>query len=125
MPNREEELNAKLESVRQIAKENPGVDEQRLLADLLLQDKDNYLPASQKTRAYLISFLFPPFGLYYVIKFFFRNERDARKVAYICLGITGFVFALGLIIANSILSSVPEIEQVNSDQINQLIELYR
>jgi len=112
MPNREEELAAKLESVRKITKENPEVDEKRLVEGLLLQDKTDYLPANLKTRAYIISLLFPPFGLYYVIKFYFREEKDAKKVAFICLGITGLTFILGLVIANAVFSSVPEIDQV-------------
>ena len=125
MVNKEDELAAKLESVRKITKENPQVDEKSLVEGLLLQDKTDYLPASLKMRAYIVSFLFPPFGLYYVIKFFFREEKDARKVALICLGITGAVFILGLIIANAVFSSVPQINQVSPDQIKDLIELYR
>ena len=122
---REKELAEKLESVRRLAKENPEVDESKLMEGLLLQDKDDYLPSSQKTRAYLVSFFFPPFGLYYVIKFYFGPEKDARKVAFICLGITVSVFILGLVLAGAILSSVPEIDQVSPDQINDLIKLYR
>lgn len=125
MPNREERLNAKLEKIREIARESPGIDEKRLLEDLLLQDKDDYLPASLKTRAYIVSLLFFPFGLYYAVKFFFRAELDARKAAYICLGITVIVFIIGLVAARAVFSSVPELDQLSPNQINDLIELYR
>lgn len=125
MSDREEELAREVEKIQQMAKDDPEVDSAELVKNLLERDKGSYLRTGQKIRAYLISFLFPPFGLYYVVKFYFRSEQDAKKAAGISLALTVLAFVFLWFVTSTILSSVSELDQLNEDQVRELIDLYQ
>ena len=123
MPKNEQQLVAEIEKIRNAA-EDSQVNVQEAVKILFEQNKADYLPSALKVRVYLISFFFPPFGLYYAVKFwFFRTEQDARKTAWICLGITIATFLLIGAVMQILVSSLPQLKQVGPEQIQELIEL--
>src|SRR3989338_2083927 len=86
---KETEIADKMERIRKLAAENKNIDEQALITALLADaDSAAQLSGKETGKAYLISILAPPFGLYYAAKFWFRAEADARKAAYICVVLT-------------------------------------
>lgn len=120
---KETELAAEIEKIRQLARENKNIDEQALITALLeAHAAVETLPGAEVVRAYIVSLLIPPLGLYYAIKFWLRSETDARKTAYICLALTAASVIITFWLAGSILSS-PEIKNIQSITPEQIREL--
>jgi len=122
---KEDELAKQIAQIEQLAKENPEVDSTALIKNLMEQNRlQPAIPTGIKARAYIVCLFFPPFGLYYVIKFFFAAEDEGRKQAAICLILTGFSLFLTLWIANGVFSANPELEQIknlNPQDIRELL----
>jgi len=99
MSDEEEKIAAEIANIEKIAKDDPNIDQTALVTNLLQRKQGETLPAKQVLRSYLVSLFFPPFGLYYVVKFFLRPEPDARRAAWINLALT----ALAIIIMASLI----------------------
>ena len=122
MPNKDEVLAAEIAKIQKLAKENPEIDATALISNLLTKSQEEFLPAKQKTRAYLISLLLPPFGLSYVVRFFWRSEKDAKQTAWTCLALTVFTFLVTWWLASSVFSS-PELNGLQNIKPQDIYEL--
>ena len=123
MSNREEDLAGQIARIQEMAKDNPEIDAPALIKNLMEgESQKSLIPAKMKTRAYLISLLAPPFGLYYVVKFFLQAESDARKQAWICLALTGAGLLILQLLGNILFSS-PELQEIQNINLKDIQEL--
>ena len=122
MADREQDLSEKIEQIRKVAKANPGVDEAALASALLQEHSKGGLPGKEVARAYVVSLLAPPFGLYYVFKYWLRSESDARKTAIVCLIMTTVSLAVLWFLGSVIFSSpqIQSIQNLNPQDVRQL-----
>lgn len=125
MAQNDEKLAAEIAKIQELVKDNKNLDANALIANLLARGEEQAVPSGQKARAYLVSLLFPPFGLYYAAKFFWLGTVDARRVAWICLAMTAVAAIVLWALVGSIASSVPELNQIqnlNSRDIQELLQ---
>src|SRR6185503_20528372 len=95
----EEQLSKKVEEYQKLAKENPNVDVSMLMMNALAQEDSGKTKTKSYRWAYLISAGLPPFGLIYVIMYYFSDNDEDKTAANICLLLTAislFVFAISL-----------------------------
>ncbi|HLC44320.1 MAG: hypothetical protein A2722_01690 [Candidatus Doudnabacteria bacterium RIFCSPHIGHO2_01_FULL_50_11] len=122
MTKREELLAEEIARIQALSREDKKIDTAALVSDALLRHRASTGTAKGVWRAYLVSLLFPPFGLYYTIRFFFEDSEDARQAAWVCLTLTavsGF-FTLWLLNAAFSSSTVKQIENISPQQIRDL-----
>ena len=119
-------IEKELEQYQQIAKKNKNVDLTVLMANALKQQEENLTPPKQKQWGYLISLLFPPFGLLFAIKFYVNEKSDGKQTALICLILTIFSILLAWLFIKIILSGsgadLNQIQQIKPEDIKQLLE---
>jgi hypothetical protein len=115
---REEDLAKKLEYYKELAKNDKNIDVAALMVNELqsLQNEELYLSHSAKRWGYTISLIAPPFGLIFVLKFWFSDKQDGRRAALICLALTAFSLAATTWFFNAIISS----SGLNLDQLQQI-----
>jgi len=121
--NNEEKLAAEIQRISDLHKENKDIDTTALIANVLAQNREENIPAGQKTRAYLVSLLFPPFGLYYFVKFIIQDNAQAKKLAWTALALTVIAIAAVWWLTSAILSASPELQQIQNIDLKQLQEL--
>lgn len=121
---REEELAEEIANIEKLGRENKNIDTAALIANLLARQDTESLPSKQKSRAYLVSLLMPPFGLYFVFKFLLRAEPDARRAGWVCLILTGISLFLLIILGNAVFSNpqVQSIQNLSPQDIYQLTQ---
>lgn len=119
----EEKLAAEIEKIQELHQQNKNIDTTALISNLLAQNRENSVSAGLKTRAYLVSLLFPPFGLYYFFKFIFQDSREAKRLAWISLALTIAAFIIVWWLSSAILSASPELEQIQNIDLRELQEL--
>lgn len=88
MGKREEELAKKLEEYQNLAKENKNIDVAQLMIAAMQNQESNLLSSRQKNLAYMVSFFFPPFGLFFALKFWLSDKEDANHAALVCVLLT-------------------------------------
>ncbi len=112
---REEKLAQDIAKVRQLAKENEGIDANMLVMNALKIPGGQFVSARTKRWAFLISLAVPPFGLLFAVKYFLSSETDAKTVGWICVGLTVFSTLLAWITFSFMLSgtSLEQIQQIN------------
>jgi len=81
----------KIESLEQFSQKHPGVDVTPLL-------QRNLQSPPNRWRVYLISLLFPPFGLYYTIKYVFvdNDSEEKRRLGWMALWLTVGIIVLSI-----------------------------
>lgn len=125
MPSNEEKIAAEIAEIQKLARENKEIDANALIANVMARYQNNsgQMPAGQKMRAYLVSLLLPPFGMYYVVKFLMQDDEAAKRVAWICLAITvGSVLATWWM-AQTIFSSLGgQLQSVSPSQLQELVQ---
>lgn len=124
MLTKEERLSEQIAKIQQMAKENPQIDANALIATLFTKNQESFLPEGEKMKAYLVSLFVPPFGLYFVAKFFTRTESDARRTAWVCLLLTVVAVILTWWVLGSAFSNpqIQQIQNLNPQDIQSLIE---
>ncbi|MDP3740982.1 MAG: hypothetical protein Q8R08_01485 [bacterium] len=124
MPTNEEKITAEIAEIQKLAKENKDIDANALIANIMAryQNTAEQLGAAQKTKSYLVSLLLPPFGIYYVIKFFIQGGTDARRVAWICLAITVLSILVTWSLSKTILSSFADTGIITPGQLQELVQ---
>lgn len=120
MPNNEERLAEEVARITELAKTDKNIKADVLIESLFNQQTQT-LPSRLKIRAYLVSLLFPPFGFYYVFKFLFREESDARQTALVC-GVLTVVAILLLVWLSFLFTSSPGLDQVKNITPQQIQE---
>ena len=86
----------KIESLEQFSQKHPGVDVTPLL-------QRNLQSPPNRWRVYLISLLFPPFGLYYTIKYVFvdNDSEEKRRLGWMAVWLT-----IGVILVSALTISL-------------------
>lgn len=124
--NSEEELAEQIAKIQELAKTNKNLDATAMITSLLEQHQSSSIPNKMRIRAFLVSMIFPPFGLYYVIKFLFSPERDARRLALICFLLTAgaiiFFWAILNVILSPYASNLEQIQNIDLKQIQELTQ---
>ena len=119
----EDKVAAEIQRIQDLKKQNPDIDTSVLISNVFAQNREEGVPAGQKTRAYLVSLLFPPFGLYYFVKFIIQDNAEAKKLAWTSLVLTVIAIIALWWMTSAIFSSIPELEQVQNIDLKQLQEL--
>jgi len=68
--------------------------------------------------------LLPPFGLYYVVKFFIKGEQSARRAAWTCIILTVLSLGTTAWLGYAVLSQTPDLGQLQSispEDLNDLL----
>lgn len=119
----EDKLAAEIQRIEALHKENKDIDTSALIANVLAQNREESVPSAQKMRAYLVSLLFPPFGLYYFVKFIIQDNAQAKRLAWTSLALTIIAIIFVWWLSSAILSSSPELQQIQNINLKQLQEL--
>jgi|GEM_PF-2075713 len=114
----------RIESLVQVSKENPGVD----LTPLL---KENLQPPLPRRRVYFVSLLFPPFGLYYTVKYLLldNDSNEKRRLGWIALVCT--VLAIGAaigsfaLVAKLLVQTQPNLPENPTDLLREYQDIVR
>lgn len=121
---KEKGISDQIKKYQDLAKDDKSID----IASLALsglQGPGNLVSPKSKTRAYIVSLLFPPIGILIAVYYFFRDEQDSNTVAWISLALTGTVLLLFWISFKALLSgsgvSLDQIEQIDPEEIRQLL----
>lgn len=107
MTDREDETAKEIAEIQRLAKDNKDIDANTLISNALERYRDQTpIPQGQKIRAYLVSIFLPPFGLYYVFKYFASGDTEGKRLAVICLVLTIVSILITFSLAGSIFSSL-------------------
>lgn len=126
MEDREEQITKRIEEIQRLAATDKNIDAPALIESLLSQAKEPGLSVKEKTRAYMVSLLLPPFGLYYVVKFFIRGEQSARRAAWTCIILTVLSLGITAWLGYAVLSQTPnlgELQGVSPQNLQDLNDL--
>ena len=101
-----------------------NIDTSVLLINALEQQDQNKISTKWKRWGYLVSVGVPPFGLIFVVLFYFSEYDDGKSSALTCLILTVISSALALIMIKATLSgsgtSVEQLQQIKPADIYQL-----
>ncbi len=120
----EEQITEEIKRIEELKKTDKNIDVKALVENTFARHATD-TPTSGKTRAYLVSLLFPPMGLYYFVKFIVRDGADAKKTAWMSLVLTiiASVLTWWLLSASfSTNSTIKDIENINLKQIQELTQ---
>ena len=112
----------KIQKLAEFFNKTPGVDVTPLLQEQLK-------PSPSRWRVYLISIFFPPFGLYYTIKYLLldNDSDEKRRLGWIALAITLVMIFVTYLILTSMAQFLfrlqPGLEQDPSDLLRQYQEV--
>jgi hypothetical protein len=126
MSDEEEKLAAELAQIGELASKDKKIDASILIESALAHAQQEQLPKKQLKRAYWVSLLLPPFGLYYAFKYFLSQEPGARRVGWVCLILTGvslfFVWALAQLLFSSTSGTLQQLQGITPQQIRDLTQ---
>lgn len=124
--NQEKKLEEQFQEFKEMAKEGKSVDMASLMINALENQVKNTVAQKKKTRACLVSFLLPPFGMLYALKYYLSAESDAKQVANICVILTAVSFLILWLTVKMMLAgsgvSLDQIQQINPSDIQQLLQ---
>lgn len=124
----EEKLEKQFKDFQEVAKENKNVDVAALMVSALQVSDSSKKTSGIGSRrwAYLISLGAPPFGLFFVLKYYFGDDEDGRQAAFICVILTLIGGVLAWVLFSSVLSSshtsLQQIEQITPSEINSTLK---
>ncbi|MCL5009312.1 MAG: hypothetical protein M1400_03165 [Patescibacteria group bacterium] len=120
----DKDLENKIQTFRELGKENPNVNVNLLMMNALETESENKISAKSYKWPYLISVGAPPFGLIYVFKYYFSSDENDQRAAKICLFLTIIsviaFFAFSKALFSSSGTSLQQIEQIKPSDIQQL-----
>ena len=123
----EEQLSKKIEQYQELAKEDKNIDVAALamaaMADAQMQEQND----KGKKKAYWISVLLPPLGLFVAAYYLLAGKPDAKRVALICTIITVIMLLGSWLLLKSFISSIPaeQMNQLQGVDPKQLIKEYQ
>ncbi len=103
------------------------IDAAALMINAMQQQDQNRLSPKSRRIAFLVSLALPPIGyLIAVYYFFFKDESDAKTIAYWCVGLTtislvGSIIFFQLLISSSG-QSVEQLQQIKPSDIYELTQ---
>jgi hypothetical protein len=122
----DDQLESKVASYVEAAKENKNVDVAALMLNALESEDQNRLSNKSKHWAYLIAIGVPPLGLLFAAWFFFSDKTDGRQAAGMCVFLTVLSIAMFFISAKLFFSSagvsVQQIEQIKPADIHEFVQ---
>lgn len=122
----EDKLAQELETYRELAKKDKKIDVASLMVSALQQQQANLLSDKEKHWAYLISLVFPPFGLIFAFRFYFSGKDDGEQAAWFCGVLTVLSILLTVlfikVVANSSGLKLDQVQQVQPSQIQELLQ---
>ncbi len=121
----EEKLQNLVEEYANLAKDKK-VDATALMINALQQEDATRVSSKTKRWVYLISIGLPPVGYLFTLWFYFREESDAKTLAYVCAGLTTFSLILSIFFFQAVLkssgTSVEQIQQIKPADVYQLTQ---
>lgn len=121
----EDKINDLVKEYAELGKDK-NVDVASLMLDALQKQTQNVVSSGTKRWVYLVSIGIPPLGYLLAIWFFFRDEYDAKVVAYVCIALTTLSLVLSIVFFKLILSgsgtSVEQLQQIKPQDVYQLTQ---
>jgi hypothetical protein len=123
----EEKVSKQIEEYKKLAEEHKGIDVASLMINALEQAQRDEIDRRKKRRAYLVSVILPPFGLFFAAYYALGDKPDGKRVAINCVILTVVTIAVAWGIGWLILSSAgPEktssIENINVKELERLLQ---
>ena len=120
----DKELEKRLETYQQLAKENPNVDVNMLMASALAQESQKIHSAKSYKWPYLIALGVPPLGLLFALKYYLSGDEDDRTAANICVLLTIVAVLIFYAFSKALLSgSGASLEQIQQIKTKDILEL--
>jgi len=120
----EKDLAKQVEVYKDLGQENPNVDVGMLMLNALQNAKQNNVSTKAKWWIYTISSSIPLSGFLFAFYYYFKDEDDAKQVAWIAIALTVLsvivYWALGAATLSGTGQSLQGIEQIKPSQIQQL-----
>jgi hypothetical protein len=120
----EEELAKQIETYKNLGKQSPNVDVGMLMLNALQNAKQNNVSTKAKWWIYTISSSIPMSGFLFAFYYYFKEEDDAKQVAWIAIFLTVLsvlvFWGLGKLTLSGSGQSLQGIEQIKPSQIQQL-----
>lgn len=118
------DLSKKIEDFQALARENPNVNVNLLMASALSEENQKLSEKKSYRWAYLVSLGVPPFGLIYAAKYYLSGDEQDKTAAHICVGLTLvsvlLFYGLTKAIFSSSGASLDQIQQIKPSDIQQL-----
>ena len=120
----EDELVEQIKKIEDLAEKDKKIDSGALIANLLAMQNQSKssMTGNEKVKAYMVSVLFPPFGLIYAVKFFTRRTQDSKNAAILCVILTIASSLLLIAIAKSAFSSLSGLGNLQNIDPNSLYQ---
>jgi hypothetical protein len=123
----DKKLEEKVAMYAALGKDNKNVDVAALMVSAMEQARRDEIDGKKKKRAYMVSILLPPFGLYYVARYYFSDKDDGKRVALTCLILTIFALAIGWMIGGAMFGNTPtgsleQMKAVNIEDMKSLLQ---
>lgn len=120
----EEDLAKKVETYQSLGKENSQVDVGMLMLNALQNAKQNNVSTKAKWWVYTISSSIPMSGFLFAFYYYFKDEDDAKQVAWIAIGLTILCVLTFWFLGKATLSgsgqTLQGIQQIKPSDIQQL-----
>lgn len=114
----EKEVERKIEQYQDLAKDNKNIDLASLMINALEQARQEEIAQKKKKRAYFVSVVAPPLGLFFAVRYYFSDKPDGKRVALVCVVLTAFSFLVAWGVGSLFLSGAGP--SVGGDQLQQL-----
>src|SRR5262245_60774363 len=121
----EERLAAEIEQIQKLSKADKNINAEVLINAAFAKAHQEEAGVPHLKRAYAVSLLAPPFGLYYAFKFFLRPEPAYRRQVWICFRLTIVSIAFMWILAKLLFVAAPglnDLQNINPQDIQSLIQ---
>ena len=124
----EKKIEKNIAIYQELGKENKNINMAALMMSTLAQAQQDEIEQSKKKKAYLISVVMPPFGLFYAVRYFFSGKDDGKHVALMCVLFTVIsllsAWAIGALLlsgAGGTATNAPSALNVNVDDLRNLL----
>ncbi len=122
----EQDLEKQINTFKEVAQENPGVDVNLLMANALEVESQKRGQGKSYKWAYVVALGFPPFGLVYTIKYYINGDEEDNRAGKVCALLTVIsvilFFAFIKIFFSSASISPKQLEQLQPADIMQLYQ---
>ena len=121
----EDKLAKQVEEYAKIAKENPNVNVGLLMMNALQTEKQNNVSSKAKWWVYTISSSIPMSGFLFAFYYYFKDEDDAKQVAWIAIFLTLLSLLMYWILGKAAFSgsgaSIQQIQQITPAEIHNTL----
>jgi hypothetical protein len=124
----EEEVTRKINDYQELAKSNKNIDVASLMINALEQAQREEVDAKKKKRAYMVSVIAPPLGLFFAVRYFFSDKDDGKRVALICVILTAIALLGAWLIGAMLFSggggdaALQQVQTLNVSDLQRLMQ---